>query len=133
MIVMVNELLANKAIKFLISGATAALVEYVVFLALHAIQGPEWIIFSQSISFMCGFVVSFLLNKNWVFKSVGGTSRELQKYSILAGVNLILSNLALWLFVDTLAVVFWAAKFIVMAMVATWNYFIFQRIIFRSK
>lgn len=124
----------NKLLKFLIAGGTAALVEYGVFAAINSFLTGEWVVLSQTVSFLTGFIVSFLLNKNWVFKGGGGAGKsQLLKYSLLAGINLLLSNIALWIFVENLEWNHSLAKFTVMAMVAVWNYLLFSRLIFMEK
>lgn len=123
----------GRLIKFLISGISAATVEYVVFLCLHIIISDKFLIISQSVSFLCGFIVSFLLNKRWVFQSTGHIKHELFRYTTLALINLILSNIFMWLLVVNVHIVFWIAKFIVMIIIATWNYFIFQKLIFQNN
>ena len=121
-----------KIIKFLISGGSAAVVEYGVFVAILHFT-PVAVVVAQTVSFLCGFVISFLLNKKWVFKSDGNSKKELIQYSILAATNLVLSNVVLWLMISIVGLFFWIAKLVVMAMVATWNYFIFQKIIFKHE
>lgn len=123
----------KRFMKFLISGIAAAIVEYSVFLWLHSIVGDKMIIASQSVSFLCGLMVSFVLNKNWVFKSDGNIKNELARYLILALINLFLSNILIWLLTSEMYVIFWFAKFIAMASVAIWNYIIFQKIIFKNN
>jgi len=121
----------KKILKFLISGITAATVEYSIFLALLGFANAT-LITAQTLSFTVGFIISFLLNKKWVFKSKGSIFVELPKYLILALINILLSNVAMWLLVDMLHIKNWLAKALVMAAVASWNYFIFQKIIFRN-
>ncbi len=123
----------SRLIKFLVSGISAAAVEYVIFLCLHMIISDKFLIISQSVSFLCGFAVSFLLNKHWVFQSNGRTKQELFRYATLALINLILSNIFMWLLVVNVHILFWIAKFIVMIIIATWNYFIFQKLIFQNN
>lgn len=123
----------KRVIKFLISGGSAAAVEYVVFICLHALLNGKLLIVCQSFSFLCGFVVSFTLNRKWVFRSNGNSKQELIRYAILASINLILSNVMIWLLVDVIQIVFWLSKFIVMAAISTWNYVIYQKFIFINK
>lgn len=117
----------------MIAGGSAAAVEYTVFIGLHFFIGDRFLIISQSISFLCGFAVSFILNKKWVFKSDGDSKKELTKYAILALINLTLSDLLMLLFVHKVHIVFWLAKFIIMALVAAWNYIIYQKIVFAKE
>ena len=118
--------------RFLISGGLAATVEYGVFLLLHALFGDIFILATQTISFLCGFVVSFTLNKKWVFKSDGRVRRELVRYAMLATMNLVITNIVIWLLVNEIHVTAWIAKIAVMAMVVAWNYVIYQKLIFNT-
>ena len=116
--------------KFLIAGGLAAGTEYVSFVVLKLFI--DELIITQSLSFMCGFVVSFYLQKSWVFRSIGKTYEELPKYLVLAVINLILSNIVMSLLVNTANLEEMIAKILVMAMIACWNYLIFQKIIFKT-
>lgn len=122
----------TRLIKFGIAGATAALVEYAVFLLLQYHHGYQWLLASQSISFTCGFVVSFALNRSWVYRSPGAMSGELLRYALLAAINLVASNAVLAVLATYLSFPAALAKFLVMGMVACWNYLIFSRLIFRT-
>lgn len=119
--------------KFLISGGLAAAIEYASFLLLHTLFDNQWLIVTQSVSFLLGFVVSFSLNRTWVFVAGGSMKSQLVKYSVLAAINLVLTNILLWLLVERFSIVYWLSKIIIMAMVATWNYVLFSRLIFHSR
>lgn len=121
-----------KLLKFLLSGGSAAIVEYITFLVLNVLLTTYWVILSQIVSFLFGFIVSFFLNKTWVFQASGNTKSQLVKYVILAAINLILTSFVIWLLVNKLQIPGWIAKVIVMGMVAIWNYVLFSRIIFSS-
>lgn len=117
-------------LRFLVSGGSAAAVEYAAFLLLQATFGPSWLLASQSLSFACGFAISFLLNRHWVFNSKGKAGQELIKYGIVAGINLAAGNLAILLLVEAAGIHPLIAKFLVMGMIAAWNYLIFSRLVF---
>lgn len=121
-----------RPIRFLISGGTAAATEYIAFTLLYTSVIRHALLLSQTVSFLCGFVVSFLLNRLWVFGSVACWMRDLVRYSALAAINLVLSNGMILFLVGPASLVPLAAKLIVMIAVAAWNYVIFSRIIFRS-
>lgn len=123
----------SRIIRFLVSGGSAAAVEYVAFVCLQFALGADALFICQSISFGCGFLVSFLLNRYWVFGSEGNAGAELVKYTILAAINLALGNLAISLLVYSIEWHPLLAKLVVMLMIAVWNYFIFSRLIFRSS
>lgn len=120
-------------VRFILSGGSAALVEYVAFVSLSGYLLLN-LILSQSISFMAGFLISFTLNRVWVFDARGSSIKgQLVKYSVLAFINLILSNILIHLLVNTLGLNSLFAKFIVMGCVAFWNYIIFSKIIFKNN
>lgn len=121
-----------RPIKFLISGGSAAIVEYILFLVLLGLM-EQYILVIQAVSFLAGFVVSFTLNKTWVFssKNSGRTYHELWKYAVLATANLVISGLFIWLLVDVYDQSAYISKLVVMVVIAAWNYFIFQKIIFK--
>ena len=124
--------MSKKVIKFLISGGTAASVEYILFIVLTMLLQNKAIFLSNSVSFLGGLVVSFLLNKYWVFKSSKKVSSEFGHYFILAMVNLLISNFLIATLIS-LHIVPYIAKLITMAMIAAWNYFIFQGLIFKDN
>jgi len=121
--------------RFLISGGSAAVAEYSLFVLITYIVPTVSVVIPQTISFMTGFIISFLLNKKWVF---GNTiNRNLKvliiKYSSLALINLLLGNFLVWIFVEVAQINVLFAKIIVMGMIALWNYVIFSRFIFTTK
>lgn len=121
-----------RLLRFLLSGGTAAVVEYTTFILLQSGHGADGLLLSQSVSFACGFIVSFVLNRHWVFRSSGTWGTELTKYGALAAINLVLSNIAISLLVGPLGAPPLLAKLAVMAMVVAWNYVIFSRLVFRQ-
>lgn len=128
----VEKIVSQKPVRFLIAGGSAAAVEYAVFLVMMLLSSAAaFVVVSQIASYLCGFVVSFWLQRNWVYKSAGPLKKELTKYLLLALINLLLSGGVIWLLVDVGSVQPFIAKIIVMIMVAAWNYVIFGKIIFR--
>jgi putative flippase GtrA len=130
---MVIKIDARRLTRFLITGVGAAVVEYFFFILLQTISKSTNIFVHQTISFLCGFAISFILNKKWVFKSDSSKKDELIKYSILAIINLVLSNILIVTLVSIVGVAPWFAKLVVMTSVAIWNYIIYQRIIFKKE
>lgn len=119
--------------KYIIVGGSAALTEYVIFLYLNALLGVGVIVGSQIVSFLCGFVVSFALNRQWVFKSNNPMKRALLQYSALAAINLVLTSMLIQMLTHTFGVVEWLAKLGVMGCVVLWNYAIFNTLIFAKR
>src|SRR5687768_9648938 len=89
-------------IKFLMSGGLAAVTEYLTFLLFH--KFGLFLIFANALSFLCGLVVSFMLNKHWVFSRKGNGPRQFVMYLTLAGLNLILGSALIILLVEELQI-----------------------------
>lgn len=128
-----NEVKLPKPLRFLIAGGSAAAVEYLAFLAMMLVPAFATLVaLNQVVSYLFGFVVSFWLQRKWVYKSSGSIKNELGKYFVLALINLLLTAGVIILLVDYVAVDPLIAKIIVMVMVAVWNYVIFGKVIFRT-
>jgi putative flippase GtrA len=112
------------------SGGLAATTEYLTFLVLHKLG--LWLFLANALSFLCGLVVSFLLNKHWVFSHKGNASRQFAMYGTLAALNLAISSVTIVVLVQEVGLPAFIAKLCVMAMIASWNFIIFQRIIFKK-
>lgn len=122
----------ERLLRFFVAGGLAATVEYSLFLVLKLSFNNELVSLNTA-SFIGGLFVSFNLNKYWVFDSKRGTINEFFPYLVLAIINLVLSGIIISCLVGILNVQAFIAKFLVMALIATWNYFIFSKIIFKIK
>lgn len=117
--------------KFIISGGSAAVVEYGSFLLFVNYIKID-VLVANGISFGCGLVVSFLLNKIWVFQSGSAAHREFIKYFILAIVNLLISTLFVGIMINSLGILPFIAKLVMMVLIAIWNYLLFSKLIFKN-
>lgn len=130
----VKKLITKSLLRYLTVGVTAFFVEYAMFFMLFRFA---WlgVLGSSALSFVFGLLTSFMLNKFWTF---GGhaqhhqASKQLQMYLTLAFVNLLVA-LSLVKTMIYIGVSPELAKLISMAMVALWNYFIFQKLIFKRS
>ena len=68
-------------LKFLVGGGTAVIIDFLVYKILM-IVGIERTI-AKTISFICGSIVGFIINKYWTFKSPKFQIKEILKYTIL--------------------------------------------------
>lgn len=120
-----------RLVRFLLSGSAAAAGEYAVFLSLNHAGLP--LIATNSCSFAAGLLVSFLLNRRWVFKSSGKRHKEFMAYLILAFINLFISNGLVYSGVHLLEVSLPMSKLVSMLIIAGWNYYIFPKVVFRDR
>ncbi len=120
----------TKFLRFLISGGTAAAIEYTTFLLLEWSMQSDSLLLNQTLSFLAGLITSFLLNRNWVFKSNGNGRTQFTKYLLLAGINLAIGNLVIATLVEHLGLAAEVAKILVMALIAIWNYALLSVLVF---
>ncbi|MBN1075612.1 GtrA family protein [Clostridium botulinum] len=97
---MKNKFNTKELLRFLIGGGSAVITDYAVYklLLLCSID----ISISKAISFICGSIVGFIINKLWTFESKAFSKLELLRYIILytttASVNAWVNNILLFLF-----------------------------------
>lgn len=133
-----NKKLHIKFIKYIGVGAAAFAVEYGTFVGLIYLWNLPLVIV-QSLSFLLGLTVSFLGSRFITF-SVGeeeshslGVSSQIVSFLSLGLFNLLVSNIILHLLVNDMHLHKFVAKIAVMALVALWNYLIFNRFIFKPQ
>ncbi len=129
---MLVRLLKNQKIRYLIAGGSSFLLEYSIFVVTQIVTGN--IYFSNSISFLAGLTVSFILHKYWSFAGVHTqkTHNQAFAYVFLAATNLVLSNIIIGLLVTQLQLSPFISKVATMALIVLWNYYIFAKFIFRG-
>jgi putative flippase GtrA len=123
------------ASKFLLIGAAAFAIDYGLTLLLHYVFGVTGYI-ASAISFTVGFVFSFSLSRQWVFRPKSSYKYSIKRqtitYLMLAAVNLVISSLMIagFALVD---VDVYVSKVIAIALVACWNFVISHYLIFSEK
>jgi putative flippase GtrA len=115
--------------KYVISGLISAGTEYTVLLVLTELAGL-WYILSNTIAYVSGFWLSFLLNRFWSFKSKGNILRQLLLYCILFVFNLLLTNSLLYFLTSIIGIPYMISKIFVMGVAVMWNFIIYKKIIY---
>ena len=70
---------ANEIARFLIAGIAAIVTDFSVYFVLCQALPPSA---SKTISFICGGIVSYVLNKHWAFKSSRRSSAEAIRFAV---------------------------------------------------
>lgn len=133
----------GKFIRYALVGGSAVLVDFAVFELILLLIGtdnsvtfrsfivePEKI--ANTAAVVIGFIYSFILNRTWAFKSKDNFMRQLILMIILLAFNTVISNEAISIMGRNLLIPFVIAKPIMQVAVAVWNYFIYDKIIYRS-
>ena len=130
----VSEFLSPKTLKqfakYIITGVLSAGIELSLLYVITEFAG-FWYIISNTIAYIGGFCVSFLLNKYWSFNSRENFGRQLIMYGILFLINLALSNTLLYLATSIIGIQYMISKVFVMGIIVLWNFIIYKKIIYR--
>lgn len=76
-----NSINKQEILKFLVGGGTAVIVDFFTY-KIFMMLGLERTI-AKTLSFICGSIVGFVINKYWTFKSPKFQIKEILKYTIL--------------------------------------------------
>lgn len=124
----------RQILKFLIAGGASTFVDIFIYTALVYLVGL-WYIASSIFSFAIAFCVSFSLQKFWTFreKSTERMMKQTYLYFFTAIVNLGISTMLIYLFVDYVHVHKFLSKIFANIIVATESFFIFRYFIFAKR
>lgn len=123
----------NSLFRYLLVGGTAFIFEYLVFVGLYSLFGL-WLLLANSLSFLCGLVLSFSLQRAWSFKKSQfqkTVRRQFFLYGSLALCNLVIIN-ALLDYLTREGLDPRVGKIVVMAAIVCWNFLLMQRVIFKD-
>ncbi len=126
---LLDKLIGQRFLHYLFAGITAFIVEYGTFYVMISLKWP--LIIANSLSFLLALGTSFILNRKWTFGHKAyskGSSFQLGSYVTLAGINLLLTNLLVGLFVH-MGIVPMIGKLMAMIITSLWNFFIFKMFI----
>ncbi len=123
----------SKVIRYIFSGGLASATNLgILFVLVRYFH--LWYLFSAIISFCCGIIISYLLQKFFTFKDDSTKNIHLQ-FSIFVIYNLImlgLNTLLMYLFVDIFGFWYLLSQFVITVGTAFMNYFFFSKFIFNT-
>lgn len=76
-----NSINKQEILKFLVGGGIAVIVDFFTY-KIFMMLGLERTI-AKTLSFICGSIVGFIINKYWTFKSPKFQIKEILKYTVL--------------------------------------------------
>lgn len=122
--------------KFGASGAATVGADYLTFAVTYKVGVP--LFWATALSLLAGFVVSFTLNRQWVFnaRSKDAEKRAIEQLVLYAALFTFNTFVAFW-FIDTVHVQFGVdpllAKPISMIFITAWNFVIYKKFIFKLR
>ncbi len=124
----------KQVILFIFSGSVAALTNLGVFYFLLRMV-DLWYLTATVIAFLCSVAVGFYLQKNITFKgkTIRSGKQQVMLFLSVSLINLVIDALLMLFFVEVLVLHTILAKVVTLTLLACWNFFIYQRIIFRDS
>lgn len=122
-----------KICRYCISGGTGALIDFGVYSALIYFFSTNYLV-SNLISFSCGTVVTYYLQKNWTFQYK--TTKNIavfQRYIVAVLLTYTLNNFLLFAFVGILILNVFLAKILQIVLSTFFAYTINSRYVFRQN
>jgi len=120
----------KKICRYCISGGTGALVDFAVYSLLIYLFSLNYLV-SNLISFSCGTVVTYYLQKNWTFRYK--TTENLavfRRYLFAVVATYALNNVLLFTFVTILGINVFFAKVLQVALSTLFAYTVTSRYVF---
>ena len=139
MISFIKAMLQKKAIRYLIAGGTATVIDYLVFTVLVKGFGmAETVVIGQLclpniIAMTVGMVISFFINKYWSFGSTRRGPLQFVMTVVLFLVNLTYSSAFITYAREDWGMDPLVAKLIITVVVMMVNFLLFNKLIFRMS
>jgi putative flippase GtrA len=112
---------------FVVAGGIATVVNYTIF-AVLLLAGLHYLA-ASAIGYVSGIVVSFTINRRYVFRSIAAPGRQLVRYAAAYGVALF-AQLALLELLVRLSIPPLLANGVALVIVVIGNYFLVSRVVF---
>lgn len=134
--------LAGQFLRYAVVGGLASVVDVAVFTIGVNVLGINHLI-SNTISFISGLTVNYLLSRSWVFNKKTHNKTDFFLFSLIGVIGLLLSEILLFFLIDSRILYYLlassndslvkpAAKVAVMVLVLFWNFFARKKIVFST-
>lgn len=124
----------SKLIRYLISGGTAALINWSALLLLVQI-GHMYYLYASVLAFVVSIAVSFTMQKFWTFNDnlVHDIYMQFTRYLIIIFLSLLLNTVLVYLLVEKMDMWYLLAQIIATAIIAITNFFWYRYFVFRDR
>lgn len=136
--------------RYIITGVTTFALEYLLFYLFYEILfksfAPGFVLanrlfsvdrytyrylIANSLGYSIDFCANFTMNRVYSFKSKGPLWEQVKKYGVLFVVNLIVTNILLYLLSDIIGITPYISKLIAMCVIVSWNFIVYKKIIYK--
>ena len=124
----------RQILKFLIAGGTSTSVDILIY-SLLVYFANLWYVASSIISFIIAFWISFGLQKFWTFrdKNTEKIMKQTYLYFFVAIINLGISTLLIYLFVDYVHIHKFLSKVSANIIIAAESFFVYRHFVFAKR
>jgi len=123
----------KKICKYCISGGTGAIIDFGLYSILIYFFSTNYLV-SNFISFSCGTLTTYYLQKNWTFQyKTNKNVAVFQRYILAIIGTYILNNVLLFSFIDILNVDVFAAKVLQIVISTIWGFSISSIYVFKKN
>ena len=136
--------------RYVITGVTTFIIEYLLFYLFYEVVFKSFApgftlahklfsvdrytyryLISNSIGCSIDFCLNFTLNRVYSFKSKAPLLDQVKKYGILFVLNLIVTNVLLYLLSDIIGITPYISKLMAMCVIVSWNFVVYKKIIYK--
>ncbi|MFA9446133.1 GtrA family protein [Egicoccus sp. AB-alg6-2] len=122
----------RRLVRYGISGGTAALTHFTVLTALVELTGLRPVL-ASAIGFLCGLVVSYTLQRRWVFATGLKHAFTLPRFLAVVGLGLAINSTVLWIGTEHLHHHYALVQLVAFAVVPLNNYVLNSLWTFRER
>ncbi len=123
----------QRLLRYLVAGGCAAAIDFAFLFLFTDIFGVHYLL-SSVLAFLVAFIFSFLVQKFWTFQDHSTENLHMQAvlYFVVAGVNLLLNTLLMYVFVEWFSLWYILAQFIASGLIAIESFFVSRYVIFKG-
>ncbi len=125
-----REDIKKQLFRYVVTGGSAFLGEYLLYMLLFKVFGIDYAIASV-IAFVVFFLVTFVLNRKWTFESTGNAKRQFALYFLLFLFNMLFGNYVLIQWIVGVGIPKEIAPFFKTAAITMWNFVIYRLVIYK--
>ncbi len=125
-----NKVLKKQLFRYIITGGSAFLIEYLLYLLLIKIVGIDYAIASVVIYILL-FIATFVATRKWTFESDGNPKRQLILYLLLVLFNAYVGNYVLMKWLVGAGIPKEIAPFFKTGAITMWNFVVYKFIIYK--
>lgn len=121
---------SHSAVRYLVVGVGAFLIDIGLLAALHEVFGVPLVVATPA-AFLLSFAATYVLQRMLTFDSAAGWVQSAARYTLLVGFNT-LATTAIVASFDALGMAWVVGKLVSVASTTVWNYFLYKYWIFAS-